>query len=335
MKSIRLIEPVDGSMTEPLQQYSWTEARSASQEILVDRGLPRPVSFAWEPLPVADGAPTYDLLISREPDFGDPLIFADLAAPGVEVVHLFVGTPYGWKVVARHAGQQLGESPVWRFSTHCDLPRWIKVPGITNVRDLGGWPLPGNRRVRQGVVYRSSEMNNLRPIAAEGKEVLERELGIRTDLDLRWSTHEDVGPVLDPDQVRWINIPILGYGRLDEEADRLNYPRVFELFAEPANYPILLHCAAGADRAGTIAFMLNALLGVSAEDLFRDYELTSLSRAGERSCSSDVFQSLLEALAPWGDDFSARAESYLGAVGVTPDTIDAIRAQLTVGSRDS
>ena len=34
---------------------------------------------------------------------------------------------------------------------------------------------------------------------------------------------------------------------------------------------LLLHCSIGTDRTGVICFLINALLGVSEEDLYKDY----------------------------------------------------------------
>ena len=39
--------------------------------------------------------------------------------------------------------------------------------------------------------------------------------------------------------------------------------------------PCYFHCAAGADRTGTIAFILEAVCGVSRSDIDKDFELTS------------------------------------------------------------
>ena len=58
--------------------------------------------------------------------------------------------------------------------------------------------------------------------------------------------------------------------------------RIFELLADESNYPIYYHCNAGADRTGTLTFLINGLLGVSYEDLTRDFEVTSFSVCGKR-----------------------------------------------------
>ena len=52
---------------------------------------------------------------------------------------------------------------------------------------------------------------------------------------------------------------------------------MFTYLSDASNYPIYTNCQGGADRTGTYAFLLNGLLGVSYDDLTRDFELTSFS----------------------------------------------------------
>ncbi len=348
METIELLEPANGSVTDPMQRHSLdgdegaeTDGASVGQRyawdqlqiVSSDRSVPRPMTFAWTRQPGRWRPPVYDLTISTSPTLdAHPLVLRDLNKASVEVWHLYIGTPYYWKVTARRGDEILAESPIWRFITNSLPPRWIKVPGITNVRDLGGWPLPGNRRIRQGLVYRSSELNGNLRITARGRVIMEDELGIRTDLDLR-GEHEGATPALDPDKVRWIHAPISPYDCICDAAFADGYRRIFETFADPANYPILFHCVGGADRGGTVAFLLNALLGKDREHLIHDYELTTLSVWGERSWTSEQFLGLLEALKPFGgdpNDLCRQVEHYLASIGVTPATIAAIRNLLIV-----
>jgi protein-tyrosine phosphatase len=333
MPHIKLIAPENGSVTEPLQQHELPP----DVDLLNDgreRSLPQGVSFAWDAHPSGDA--TYELLISTTLDFNAPLGFIGLSEPQAEVFHLHIGTPYFWKVVAKRGGQSVAESPVWNFTTNDTTPRWIWVPGTSNVRDLGGWSLPENRMVRQGVFYRSAKLDAPLEVTAEGRRVLLDELGIRTDLDFRGAT-EFPGPVLDATRVQWVNVPISAYEHIRNEASQAGYRKLFEMFADSANHPILFHCWGGADRAGTVAFLLNALLGVKLEDLTRDYELTSLSTLGVRSGTSVHFNNLVNALAPFSEDennYTEKAENYLLSIGVTQDAIGAIRAHLIVDCSD-
>ncbi|MBR5388667.1 MAG: tyrosine-protein phosphatase, partial [Clostridia bacterium] len=66
--------------------------------------------------------------------------------------------------------------------------------------------------------------------------------------------------------------------------------RIFYYLTDEKNYPIYVHCNAGADRTGTVAFLINGLLGVSFEDLTRDFELTSTYSARWRSAGEDAFE---------------------------------------------
>ncbi len=64
----------------------------------------------------------------------------------------------------------------------------------------------------------------------------------------------------------------------NENAMKLSLKNIFDSLADENNYPVYIHCNAGADRTGTVAFLLNGLLGVSESDLIKDFELTSFSK---------------------------------------------------------
>ena len=349
--AIRLIEPRSGAVTRPMQKYHlvahadkrrqhvrpsgkmdwWRPVdRNGVVSIDNDKSRPSPVRFVWT---VERGTGACDLLISQNRDFQDALVVRGVIGGQYEVFHLHIGTRYYWKVTARDADGRVVESPVRSFVTHDAPPRWIWVPEITNVRDMGGWPLPGgNRRVRQGMLYRSSEMNSHVTLSQAGERLLVHELKIRTDLDLRCAP-EEVKSVLDASHVEWVNIPIGPYGSIVDDNWRDAYRRVFALLAQERRYPVLFHCWGGADRGGTLAFLIHGLLGVKLPDLVHDYELTSLSVWGPRSQASVEFKALRAALRPFGqraNDIKGQVEGYLRAIGVTARDIAAIRALLTL-----
>ncbi|KAJ3548720.1 hypothetical protein NMY22_g1159 [Coprinellus aureogranulatus] len=71
---------------------------------------------------------------------------------------------------------------------HPDFFPFHLAPGISNFRDIGGWPIASAEEgstiighVRRGVLYRGSDTNRVQP---EGVKKLV-ELGIKTDFDLR------------------------------------------------------------------------------------------------------------------------------------------------------
>ena len=343
MAVLELLEPVDKSVTGPLQEhllhseeetddagiaaadrYAWDNLEIVS----TDRSVPKPVRLAWTRKRKGLRSAVYRLVLSTSPDLDkDPIVMEGLTKPVVDLWHLYLGVTYHWKVSAQMGKELVAESPTWSFTTNSVPPRWIMVPGITNVRDLGGWPLPGNRRVRQGLVYRSSEMNGHLQITERGRRVLEEELNIRTDLDLRGEL-DGAGAALDPDKVQWINTPISPYDCIADAAFHDGYRQIFEVFADASNYPVLFHCVGGADRGGTVAFLLNGLLGKTRELLMRDYELTTLSVWGERSRSSEQFLAMMDVLRPFGngdEDPAQEVENYALSLGVSRDAIAAIR----------
>jgi len=192
--------------------------------------------------------------------------------------------------------------------------RLMDVPGVHNLRDVGGFATAGGGRVREGLLFRSGALGELGP---QGARELAR-LGLATVVDLR----------SEPEQVRWpdqrhdlpytaVTLPTLPpfedlSGNPDaaaDQADRELAPaepgaadpglrRMYLLMAEVAGPPIaacvrrllepgalpaLVHCAVGKDRTGiTVAVILSAL-GVSEADITDDYLLsnTGLGLLGE------------------------------------------------------
>lgn len=342
---LELVRPENGTSTGPLQRYRTdTEGESeaepplpgaaengaSSASVSPDYSRPKPVIFSWKPLPNGLGRIRYALHLSRSEDFADALVTRDLSQPFATVRNLLVGVRYYWKVVAEGRRIDPVESAVWSFSTHPAMPRWVFVPGVTNMRDLGGWAVPGGQRVKQGVVYRSSAMSSRRTRQETG-EILIGELHIRTDLDLR-AKDEGAAPVLDEAVVRWCHAPVPAYGDFANEVGLARYRDALQVFADPSNYPILCHCRAGADRVGTIAFLLLGLLGVGMEDLAQDYELTSLSIWGKRSRYSPPFLAILDGLKRFakseGDSVHQQIENYVLAAGLTAKEIARIRESL-------
>lgn len=331
MDYLELLTPADGTVTVPLQLYTWSERDDFFPVQLFDRGLPRPVDLVWK-RPSENGKVfRYDLILSLDQNFTNPTYHNDLTQPRAEVRNLYLGQRYFWKVIARNGGQVEAESPIWSFTTHSAGPRWIRVPGITNVRDIGGWPLNGGGFVRQGRLYRSSEMNSHLSLTDEGERVLLEDLGIKTDIDLRGS-EEIREPALDERRVRWVNIPIQPYENIILPYYKELYRHAFSLLADPVTYPAIVHCWGGADRTGTLVFLLEAVIGVEESCLIQDYELTSLSIWGYRSSSSQEFIHFLEALSSYaqpGSSLQTQVDGYLRSIGVTGEEINSIRLLFT------
>ena len=97
---------------------------------------------------------------------------------------------------------------------------------------------------------------------------------------------------------------------------RKSLPRIYTLYGR-------------ADRTGTLAFLINALLGVGEDDLIRDYETTTFSVYGERSRNSAIykfadFYKQLKSYA--GSTFAEKTENYMLSISVTQTQINAIKS---------
>jgi len=326
MEPIKILQPAHQSVTQPFQEHPWpAQDLTNSSQFLFDRSQPRPVEFTWERPSIEGNSLRYDLAISKNPEFNDPILIRNLPETTTRVWNLEIGARYYWKVIARRNTQKLASSQVSEFTTHPQAPRWLYIPEITNVRDVGGWPLPGGKKIRQGMLYRSSEMNSHLALTAQGKDILLNVLKINTDIDLR-GEEEVRKPALK--NIRYINAPIQPYAKILEEQYQPFYRQIFQVFADPSAYPVIVHCWGGADRTGTLIFLLEALLGVEKKWLILDYELTSLSIWGERKHTSDEFAAFLKCLSQFGDTEQEQAQNYLNSIGVTLGEITSIRKTL-------
>jgi protein-tyrosine phosphatase len=67
---------------------------------------------------------------------------------------------------------------------------------------------------------------------------------------------------------------------------------IFQRLADESNLPIIIHCAAGKDRSGTMIAVLLKLLGVPDETIAADYSLSNHTYAHSRKAAQRAFESL-------------------------------------------
>ncbi len=230
--------------------------------------------------------------------------------------NLKCNTRYFWRVVC---DDEISDTVY--FDTADKFPRFIKIDGLTNVRDCGGWKTVSGKRIRQGVLYRGSEMNSHLNITDAGIKTMRETLKIKSVLDLRGKTEN----VQDVCKVKYLNIPVKAYNNWFDHPDSTR--KIFEFLAEEENYPVYFHCWGGADRTGTLTFLIGAVLGQSYNDLIDDYEITSLSIYGLRTRNSkDHYQKFYEILNAFeGDTIQEKVKTYLLSCGVSETLIKKFR----------
>ena len=170
--------------------------------------------------------------------------------------------------------------------------RYMNVEGTNNVRDLGGWNVSNGKEVQYGLIYRGARLNGDNCLTDKGLDMIRNTMGVKTELDLR-NNEDDLGQtyaafaeksfdLYDRTYLKDDKFPYQMYDAIIKEASKPMNRKIFSYLADRNNYPFYIHCSAGADRTGTLCALINGVLGVSEDDLIRDYELTSFSKQGNR-----------------------------------------------------
>ena len=274
------------------------------------------------------------------------ILSVDAAAQTAQVCNFQVGKTVYWRVTGETSGGKKVTSPVGSFQTEDLPPRQITLPGVDNVRDVGGWKTVDGRRMRQGLIFRSAGLNLDSPdwtwdeskridpkksrigetvIKKEGIDYFVNKIGIKTELDLRWDG--EVATMSESPMgkaVKWIHISSYDYGRLFAEEGMKAVREDFKLFADKKNYPIVFHCIAGADRTGTLAYILCGLVGITEDNLRKDWEVTARDYF-----SYDLYDKIgpgFDKCGEPGDPLSVKIQKFLLSIGVTQEEIDAYKA---------
>ena len=253
---------------------------------------PNPVTLSW------DGKAA-SLRISTSPDLSGYKEIKVDASPA-SVYNLIPGARYFYSVVAAD-GSVLRES--------CVIPKGPErmINGVAkNMRDLGGWKA-GDKTIRYGRLYRGARVDDIQSNPS-AKSIFLNDLGVSIDLDLRGLPPGTQGgsgeknPWTSADPVKYVNIQLWHY--FVPSANQWQIPEVSPgTSADTYQHAIrqiigwlkedkvvYFHCHGGSDRTGTLAFLIEGLLGVSEEDLSKDYELTYYSGSNrKRDCSTGWF----------------------------------------------
>ncbi len=279
-----------------------------------------------------------------------------------ELTNLYVAKDYYWGVVGFKDGVKNTTSNVFHFIT-ASTPRTVKIDGLSNTRDVGGYITNSGKQVKQGMVYRCALTEKITEI---GKQQIAEICGIKTEIDLRaavphlkdapglYNTAEQANVDYCLDNGSWLGESVVykafwtpyyvggAMGLNDTYVDdyhtaalaHINDKQLVSImkeFANIDNYPIIFHCSAGRDRTGTVACVLNALLGVADEDLHIDYEMSSFaidSTTDKPHVPTQI--ATLETIIGYlysfeGETLADKTANYLMTYGMTQEEIDTIR----------
>lgn len=345
---IKLLSPVDNSVVSILPEaqekimasmptkriyeadgFDWQNPTANNE----DNTIPKCVVFTWEFSGFSAKVTEILFHIADNADFcgGKTYKVAD-TKPSLSVTNLLRGRKYFWKITAHSGSELLCESAVFSFSTAEELPQWFNFSGATNARDIGGWKTLSGKTVKEGMVYRGSHfVGNFKRDNNGCLDMFEGALPFKTRIDLR-----------NPDEIerekkavkvlaRDISVAYLAaYNSVFSKEQMSRYGLIYKALAVRDNYPVYIHCLAGADRTGTAIALLKGMLGVSLSDVALDYEYTAMSVFGLRSRYQHHFSDFIDGLKEYGDDFQSACTNYLLSSGVTKEEIESIKDILLI-----
>lgn len=279
---------------------------------------PKPIVITWK---VNETVNDFDFYLSETNDFKAFRLY-ETNTNQIELINLKINTVYYW-YVEYIKNNELIKTDVQSFKTVGQTPRNLDIDGITNVRDLGGYKIGDNIYTNQGLIYRSGRLSenestkNL--ITDKGIKEMVEVLGVKSELDVRkTSDNENGGLTASPlgDTVNYYSVPMNSGGNyLTLNVDI--FKEVFKVFGNKDNYPIVIHCSIGTDRTGVVCFLINALLGVSEEDLYKDYLFSMFGHITVNRMPSTIDDYLKKVKMAEGDTLKEQTFNYLVSLGVS------------------
>lgn len=288
------------------------------------RSTPEPVTFRWR-----SGLGKVTVTVAKKGAETTPFFRSVVTTASVSVSNLEVGTRY----VVTLDGE--AEHETREFVTEDLAPRCIGLSGRTNTRDMGGRTLPNGRRVRQGLLYRTGQFDNAGELSVseETRRYIVETLGVKTDIDLRQD--EVVQPLVDAGRVSPLGPTVEWIHEWDNYHDYASVhttgadatARIFRYMMNPEKYPMVFHCAGGADRTGTLASLVHGVLGASDEQIWMDYLITSWAGAINQKRYPAWFLSFVRSFDKFeGATLSERICNYFKlTLGFTEDDLNKIR----------
>jgi protein-tyrosine phosphatase len=246
--------------------------------------------------------------------------------------------------------------------------RHLDLQGPRNVRDLGGYQGRAGQTLRWNRLLRADDLSR----ATEQDRDHLATLGITTIIDLRTDREHAAArlPVLRGSAVSIHHLPMVREGwdaanpvtlfpgsSVDDVLAQRSLDMLVEgapaiadalrILAQPGAQPAVIHSTLGKDRAGLLAAVVLALLGVPTPTIAEDFSLSSLALAheerrsvndGPRAATGWTGEVVSLAAPPESmirvlDQVSAQCGSMVGfarGIGVEFEVIEALHRQLLV-----
>ncbi len=276
---------------------------------------------------------TYTVYFADNKNFKNPYIVTTKKTSLTNEVGIFIpGKTYYWFVCGNDTGKC---SAVDSFKVVNTPVRYITAGNVINMRDLGGQVNGDGQKVGYGLIYRGAALDEYTSHIDDKARYAFDYLGMKSEIELRGGLNhtytgwdENNSNVYYAQGANYQEVLTMGTDQ------RNQYKAMFEALAKKENYPFYFHCSAGADRTGTLAFLLYGLLGVSYDDIRPEYELTTFSPIGLRAADlysgelslDELHRQILKQYGDGSNNLQVAVRKFLTEfVGVDGATLDAIK----------
>ena len=240
-----------------------------------------------------------------------------------------IHTNYYWYVEYK-LNSEFVKSDTKTFVIDQTIPRNLNIDGVTNARDLGGYETSDGSFTKQGLIYRTSRFNENETtdlvISYAGIQELVKGLKVKTELDLRRVDNNENGGITESPlgkDVNYYSVPMKSGGNcilLNEDVIK----NAFAVLGNKENYPVVIHCSIGTDRTGMLCFLINALLGVSEEDLYKDYLFSNFANIGGNRTPSTITTYIKLLKNESGSTLAEKTKNYLLGIDVSLEDINTV-----------
>ena len=207
---------VEGHFTEPQLNYLTNDDASNTSPYNGNMSVskPLPIHLTWE----CEVSAAYFVEIYKDEALTNRVVTYQTSEKSFDFYNPVFGQDYYIKVCLKDTDGGSFDSEVVHVKESPTVkgPRNLYVDGVENFRDIGGWGY-----IKQGMLYRSGRFNEDKAddinvtITDAGKFELNNHLKIKTEIDLRRTSNNEVGGLIDRsvlgEGVKYIQLP-MAYG---------------------------------------------------------------------------------------------------------------------------
>lgn len=265
----------------------------------------------------AEGYNPTAVKVSANPDMSDAVIYSDLLSSDlayyVGIQQLYSNKTYYWQVFENE--EPISEVASFKTAEGFRMIKTNSVTNVRDMGGRRVAIKTGvdeelnnvyeYKHIKQGLIFRGGELveetytptdsssSHTATLQTGDAELFVKDLQIGLEIDLRGDAESGdltesplksyyknkYSEEVDVDYLRLANLSAYDdYFSISSSKPYYNdIKNMFKAFANAEERHVYFHCWGGADRTGTVGFLLGGLLGMSLTDLIIDYELTSFS----------------------------------------------------------